>query len=481
MEHNVASPCRIRRLGAVALATALLAAACGGGKSGGGSTATTAAAKRAGSDPAACGLGALVAAPKPVEIVFWHTMVRTNNDWLVSAINQFNGSQHDVHVTLRQQPSYEDLFTKYKAGLTSGDLPDVAQFEDTTVAQLVDSQSTMPVQDCIDASHYDLSDFLPRALQFYSFGGVQRSMPWSVSNIILYFDPGKFRKAGLDPSKPPATLDEVRQDSQKIVASGAATHGIALHQQPYLFEFLLAKSGGEYVNNGNGRQARATQANLTSPVAEQIWSWWSDMVRSGLALDTGSDPNNIDHLLAIATGNAAMTIEASGVIGPVEAVLASGQYKGVQIATAPLPALTLGGGVPVGDGSLWISAKSSPEKRAAAWKLIEFLDSPEQLAGLAAEGGYVPIRYTAVKEPPLVTKWAQDANYRAGYDQLATGTMSAANVGPLIGDYQGVRDSVRDGMTQMLQNHLSPSAAAALAEREANAKIQDYNSRVGTG
>ena len=443
---------------AVALASALVAAACNGGSSGNSSAGGASSNKGSGKvNPADCGLDALAKAPKPVEITFWHTMVRSNNDWLVGAIKRFNTSQQDVHVTLLQQPSYEDLFTKYKAGLSSGDLPDLAEFEDTTVAQLIDSQSTLPVQSCIDATHYDVSDFLPRSLQFYSYAGVQRSMPWAVSNIILYYDPGKFAKAGLDPNKPPQTLDEVRLDAQKIVASGVAPHGIALHQQPYVFEFLLAKSGGEYVNNGNGRLARATQSNLTSPVALQIWTWWNDMVHSGLALDTGPDPNSIDHLLAIGTGSAVMTFEASGVVGAVEAVLNTGQYKGVRIATAPLPTLTTGGGVPVGDGSLWITAKSAPERRAAAWKLIEFLDQPEQQAALATEGGYVPIRISATKDPALVAKWAADPNLRVGYDQLNTGTMSNANIGSLIGDYQGVRDSVLDGLTQMLRNGLSPA------------------------
>ena len=273
----------------------------------------------------------------------------------------------------------------------------------------------------------------------------------------------------------------MRADSQKIVASGAATHGISLHEQPYVFEFLLAKSGGQYVNNDNGRSARATRANLTSPTAMQIWQWWNDMVRSGLALDTGSDPNNFDHLIALAVGNAAMTFEASSAIGPIEAVLSTGQYPGVQLATAPLPALTTGGGVPVGDGSLWISKHSSPAKRAAAWKLIQYLDSPAEQASLAAEGGYVPVRLSATSVPVLANRWVQDPNYRVGFTQLTTGALSNANIGSLIGDYQGVRNSVLDGLVQMLSNHQSPQAAAAIAEQEANAKIQGYNARVGSG
>ncbi len=450
----------------------------------GGSAATTADAAAPSSTSvvsSACGLSALAKSSTPVQITMWHTMTQTNNTWLQNSVAQFNASQRKVKVTLVQQPDYPSEFVKYKAGLSSGDLPDVAQFEDTTVQQLVDSHSTVPVQDCIAASHYALSDYLPRALAFYRYHGIQQSMPWSVSNVIMYYNPLAFQKAGLDPNVPPVTFGQVTADSQKIVAAHAATHGVALPAKPYVFEFLLAKSGGQYVNNGNGHAARATQADLTSPTALKVWRWWNQMLKSHLALATGSDPNNIDHLIAIATGNAAMTFEASGVIGPAEAVLASGQYPGVQIRTAVLPALTAGGGVPVGDGSLWISAHASLAKRAAAWQLIQYLDSPAQQASLAAESGYVPIRVSATKFPSLEAKWAHDPNYRVGYTQLTSGSLSFANIGSLIGDYQGVRNAVADGLEQMVANGMSPQAAASFAENEANTAIQNYNSRIGSG
>jgi len=466
------------RLGLVALAAALILTACTSGAS-----ATTSGSPKGGDPLAAseCGLAAFGKAHKPVTINFWHAFVSSNNTWLVSTINQFNSSQHDVHVNLLQFPSYQDLFTKYRAGLSTGDLPDLGEFEETTVQQLVDSQSTIPVQDCIDASHYSLTDYVKRALSYYSYRGVQESMPWAVSNVVLFYNVDDFSKAGLNPAKPPTTLERVQQDAQKIVASGAAKHGVALPEQPYDLEHLLAKSGGELVNNGNGRSARTTRANLASPIALKIWTWWDHMVTSGLAINTGSNPNGIDHLLALGTGEAAMTFEASSAIGPIETVLNSGQYKGVSVDAAPLPGLTTGGGVPVGDGSLWISAKSPPAKRAAAWKLIQFLDSPAEQASMAAACGYAPVRVSATTIPVLAAKWSADPSFRVAYQQLTSGAVNNANLGSLIGDYQGVRNAITDGFIQMLSSHLSPLAAAQYAEQEANTAIDNYNQRAGAG
>ena len=468
-----------KRSFAVLAVAALAFAACGGSSEQAGNKNNGGA--NGGVQPSDCGLDAFAKATKPVEVNFWHAMTRANVDWLATTTKQFNASQHDVHVTLAQFPTYQDLLTKYLAGLSTKDLPDMFQPEDTTVQRMIDSQSVVPVQACVDADHYPLAPLLPRVKAYFSYKDVLYGMPWSISNPILWFNATAFTKAGLDPNKPPQTLAQVKEYSQKIVASGAAKHGIALRVEPYIFEFLNAKSGGTLVNNGNGRDARATAATLETVTANTIWTWWKDMVDSGLALNTGGATGNIDHMLAVGNGDAAMTMEASGVLGTVKQVLESGQYSTVKIATAPLPSINGGGGVPAGDGSLWISKSASPEKRAAAWQFIKYLASAREQASLAVEGGYAPIRSDATKVPELAQRWRAEPIYRVSYDQLTTGEENAATAGSLIGDYQGVRDGVKDGMLSMLTGGLSPAAALQKAQREADAAIKAYNDRLGIG
>jgi sn-glycerol 3-phosphate transport system substrate-binding protein len=452
------------------VAIALTLAGCGGDD---GTTAT----KNSGKADD-CGLSAFAAAEKPVQITLWNSMVRTNATWLRKTVAAYNASQRDVRVRLVTDPSYQDTLTKYTAGLGTGALPDLVQLEETTVQKMLDSRSTVPMQACIDADHYSLSDFLPRATAYYSSDGALQAMPWNVSNPILFYNATAFRKAGLDPNKPPTTFAELRADAQQIVDRGAAKHGIALRIEPYIFEYLNAKSAGTYVNNGNGRKARATATTLDTDVAKKIWTWWDDMVGSGLALNTGGAPGNVDHLLAIGNGDAAMAFEACGVLGTVRTVLESGQYKGVELATAPLPSLVPDGGVPVGDGALWIPEASSPAKRAAAWRFVKYLSSPAEQASLSVAGGYIPVRKSATEDAALQKKWQRDPAFKTGYDQLLAGPTNDASVGSLIGDYQGVRDAVRDSMDAMLHGR-SPSAALQQAQREATAKIQEYNQRVG--
>ena len=75
--------------------------------------------------------------------------------------------------------------------------------------------------------------------------------------------------------------------------------------------------------------------------------------------------------------------------------------------------------------------------------------------------------------------WARDPIFKVAYDQLVSGPTNVATIGSLIGDYQGVRDAVKDGMLSMLTGGLSPQAALAKAQKQADASIKAYNTRLG--
>jgi sn-glycerol 3-phosphate transport system substrate-binding protein len=450
---------------AVGVALALVVAACGGG--GGDSS----------SGGTGCPVDALDRADGPVTIRFWHVQARANLDELRRQVERFHASQSKVRVKLVDQTAYPELLQKYKAGLTTGDVPDLAQFEETAVQTLLDSKSTVTLADCVRRDHYDLSDFVPRTISYYSVGNELRALPWNVSNPILIYDVSKFAAAGLDPAHPPATLDEVRAAARQIVDRGVARYGIALRVAPYFNEFMYAKAGQQYVNHGGGRTSRATKALLDNATGRGIWDWWKGMVDSGLALNTGSAAGNFDHLLAIGTGDAAMSIEASSALGTILQVLESGQYPGVKIGAAPLPSLRARGGVPVGDGSLWITNRTSPEKQAAAWEFAKFLVAPEQQASLAVATGYVPVRRSAGAMPVVQEFWARQPAFKVAYDQLLVPGGPAAN-GSVIGNYHGVRDAVVNGITSMLTQGTSPEDALATTESNADRAIADYNDRV---
>ena len=432
---------------------------------------------------AACPVNALQKASSPVQITFWHQFPRANEVAIQALTDQFNSSQTKVHVTLVNQTTYQDIFNKYVAGLSTGDLPDVAQIEDEGLQQMIDTHSVIPVQSCIKADHYtELNDFLDRAVRYYTVKGVLWAMPFNVSAPVLYYNKKAFTKAGLDPNTPPQTLDQIKADAQKLKAAGAVTQaGFGLKDDPWYFQQWLAKTNNTFVNSGNGRSSRATQATLNNSAGQAAFAWMQSMVSGGLAVvnDYLNPSSAVNNLLGIGNGNLAMTIDSSAALGTILQVLGSGQYPNVELGVATLPSLPGSGGFRVGGAGLYISAKSSPQKQAAAWQYMKFLDSPASQAQFAVATGYIPNRKSAVSNPALQDRWAKVPGFRVAYDELLSGAANVASSGPVFGDYLGVRQAIVDAEGPMFSGGATPKAALAAAISKVNSVLAAYNSRVG--
>jgi sn-glycerol 3-phosphate transport system substrate-binding protein len=429
-----------------------------------------------------CPLDALKSAKgKPVEITMWHSMPRANGETLQKLTDAFNSSQTDVKVNLVNQIDYAQTFNKYKAGLSSGDLPDIVQLQETDQQQMIDTQTVLPASVCAKADHYSFSDFLPRVISYFTVAKKQYAMPFNTSGPVLYFNKKAFTAAGLDPNSPPKTLDDVRAAAEKLKANGVPAP-LGLKTEPGFFEHWRALAGKTYVNNGNGRQTRATKTAYDDATSRQIFTWLSGMVKDGLAttnpdLGTGS----FDNLLGIQSGSHAMALDTSAALGTISSVLAGGNVPNVELGVASFPSPTshAKGGVLVSGGALYMVNKSAPAKQAAAWKFLKFLDQPDSLTTWAIGTGYIPIRKAAADSAAMQQYWAQNPFYKIAYDQLSSGPTNVATSGSVIGNYVGARDAVRDAENRMFLEGTDPKTAVKDAGSNATTAIDDYNSKIG--
>jgi sn-glycerol 3-phosphate transport system substrate-binding protein len=425
-----------------------------------------------------CPLKALNRADKPVEITFWHSMTRVLEETLVALTDEFNSSQDDVRVSLVNQSSYEDTLSKFRAGLGAGELPDLVQLPETGLQQVIDSQAILPAQACIDADDFDMSEYLPRVIDYYTVEDTMWAMPFNVSQPILYYDRAIFEAAGLDPDSPPTTLDEVREYSEQIKANAGYPYGLALKIDAFFFEQLLGKDNVPYVNNGNGRKERASEVNFDNKAGLRAFKWMRDMVDDGLAVtNPRTGPNQINNYLALGNRQAAMTIDTTAGLGTVQQVLGQGDYAHVELGVGPMPGASKGGTI-VGGGAMFLVNLSSDAKQAAAWEFAKFLNQPEQVAAWAAGTGYLPTREDAIELPVLQQRWDEFPQFRVGYDQLLAGKNTLASSGPVIGDYLGVREVIDEQETALLAGEKSPKKALNDAKSESDRVMKDYNDRV---
>jgi sn-glycerol 3-phosphate transport system substrate-binding protein len=460
---------------------ALALGACGGGDDNGSSSGGGGGGGN-GSDLPSCPLDALAAAPKPVKIEFWHAMTQAPKAELERLTEEFNTSQQDVQVTLSESNGYPENITRFKGGLGTGRLPDLIQAADTYTQTMIDSQALLPAQACFTADNQSTDDYIARVIAYYTVEGTLWPVPFNVSNPILYYDKALFQKAGLDPEKPPTTLDEIKAASEKIVQSKAAQAGIALKLDTSAFEHWLAKSAHTIVDNDNGRSARATKVTFDDGSGEQIFTWINDMIDSKLAIAAAG--SGADHFFAVGNGRAAMTIDTTAALGTISGVLGSGDFSHVKLGAGAMPGPNNpDGGVLVGGAANYIVNKSSPAEQAAAYTYAKFLADAQSQAELSAATGYVPLRKSSPDLEPLSTKWKEQPNYRIAYDQLLAGAENPATAGPVLGPYgaagEGMRGAITDALSRMVNEGQSPADAIAQAAKESNDAIEEYNSRVG--
>jgi len=428
-----------------------------------------------------CPLAALNKASGTVEITFWHSMTRANEQTLQGLTDAFNSSQSKVKVNLVNQIDYVQTFTKYKAGLASGDLPDVVQLQETDQGQMIDTGTVLPASVCAKADKYSFSDFLPRVVSYFTVKGTQYAMPFNTSGPVLYYNKKAFSAAGLDPTKPPTNFDEVRAAAEKLKANGVEAP-LGLKTEPGFFEHWRGLANKLYVDNSNGRKGTATKTVYNDKVGLQIYDFLSGMVKDGLATtnpDLGT--GNFDNLLGIRSGTHAMAFETSAALGTISSVLAAGNDPNIDLGVAPLPGPTGNskGGVLVSGGELFMVNKSAPEKQAAAWEYLKFLDDTANMTKWAIGTGYLPIRKSSAASADMQAYWAQNPYYKVAYVQLVNGPTNVATSGSVIGNYTGVRDAMRDAENAMFLNGTAPKTALKDASDKATAAMQDYNSRIG--
>jgi sn-glycerol 3-phosphate transport system substrate-binding protein len=415
---------------------------------------------------------------EPINVTFWHSMSGPLAGALQRIVDEFNQSQSEYRVELVFQGSYTDSLNKLINSVPSGNIPTMIQLDDVSTQIMVDSGAITPAQEFVDEEGYDLSGFDPKALSYYTVDGVLYSMPFNLAGPILYYDRQAFEEVGLDPDKPPRTLDEVREYSQKLTVrneQGEVTRsGIALQISPWFFEQMLAKQSALYVNNGNGREGRATEAVFDSEAGKRIIEWWDEMVEEGLAYNAGRQ--GTDAMLKLASGEAAMAMESTAALGAAVALISIAGEDPKRLGTGPLPAPEgEGGGIILGGASFWIMKDRPDDEQQGAWEFIKFAASAEQQAQWHADTGYFPSRLSAYDLPVAVQRRQQFPQFETAVKQLRDSPDNPATQGALLGPFKSVRDSITQAFERVLAGGADPDQELEAAAEKANEVIEEYN------
>ncbi|MFJ2521259.1 ABC transporter substrate-binding protein [Cellulosimicrobium cellulans] len=403
-------------------------------------------------------------------ITFWHAMSGKNGEALQAIVNDFNASQDDVAVEAVFQGKYNDVLTKLKASIQSGQSPTLVQVFEIGTQIMVDTEATIPFEELADQYGVALDDVDPSIAGYFTVDETLQALPFNTSVPLLYINRGALEEAGLGDERP-ETWGEVLALAEKLtVRDGSQTsrYGMVLPVEGWFVEQMLAAGGMDYCDGGNGRDTRATSVEWDNDVVRDIITGWAGGVADGSILNVGR--NNTDAAAAFQAGRAAMIPFTSA---NLRDMIRESDFD-VEVLDFVRPDGSSAGGVFNGGAALWTMADSDERELEAAAAFQEYLLSPDVQGRWAAETGYVPLNVASSETDALAAVTEEFPAFTVAGDQLAEST----GTGCLLGTMPQARDAMNDAIEASVNGSADPATAVADAQSSMATIINSYNATV---
>ncbi|MDR7465221.1 MAG: ABC transporter substrate-binding protein [Armatimonadota bacterium] len=414
--------------------------------------------------------GGAAYAQGPVKITLWHAMGGARYEAITKGIAEgFNRAYPNYTLEPLFTGSYAETLTKAIAAIRAGNPPHIVQVYEVGTQTMIDSGAIIPVTDLVPPGEINFADYIDPILKYYTVRGKLYSMPFNSSTAILYYNKDIFRKAGLDPERPPQTFDELEQMGRQILRSGVARGAVTFGWPAWIFEQMFAYHNKYYANNENGRAARASKVLFDQPFGVYLASRWATWAREGLLVYGGREyaPNR-----AFLAGEVAMLMQSTSQVSTIE----RGAKFAVGTAFLPrIPGQPRGKSV-IGGASLWVlkGRGRSRSELDAIVAFFKYLNQPTQTAQWHRDTGYFPATQSAVRLLESEGWFAKNPNFLTAFKQIQLGPDTGATRGVLLGNFVQIRDITDTMLERIFSGRMTPAEAVRLAADEANKVLDEY-------
>ncbi|MBV1937950.1 sugar ABC transporter substrate-binding protein [Streptomyces sp. BV286] len=244
------------------------------------------------------------------------------------------------------------------------------QMEDVFYTYFTDARHVADINQAADITRYvkDLKsyDTIQRQLRdIYTVDGRIYGIPRTGYSMGLIYNRKLFERAGLDPDRPPATWDELRDAAKKIAGLGNGTVGYAdysaQNQGGWHFTAELYSQGGDVVSE-DGKKA-----TIDTPEGKAVLQNLKDMRWTDNSM--GSKQllviNDVQQMMG--SGKLGMYLSAPDNI-PILVKEKGGNYE--DLALAPMPG---GRGTLIGGDGYMFNKKATPEQIKAGLKWLDHM------------------------------------------------------------------------------------------------------------
>ena len=261
----------------------------------------------------------------------------------------------------------------FAAKLAGGQLEDVFYVYFTDPAGLIAKHQVADITKYANESSVT-KQIRPELLSVFSDESKKiYGLPAKNYSMGLLYNRALFTKAGLDPTKPPTTWEEVREAAKKIAALGDGTVGYGDYSKSntggWHFTAEMYSLGGSIAT----KSGDTWKASFNNPQGKQVLQQLKDMRWADNSMGSKQLLEWADLLQMMGSGKLGMYVATSDNIPTIVAQY-KGDYKDYGLGAIPGGKGTLAGG----EGYMF-NAKATPAKIKAGLKWLEFeFTSPER-------------------------------------------------------------------------------------------------------
>ena len=302
-----------------------------------------------------------------------------------SLVSAFEVAHPDIDIELIHIPSPADYRLRLGADFAAGSPPDVSLINYRRYAALAARGVLEPVEPYLRASQViSERDFYPQAIDPFRWRGELMCLPQNISSLVVYVNRDLFAAAGVPLPEADWTWDEFLAAAKALTRDldgdgRIDQYGLGTEVSlPRLAPFVWQNGGELVVLEGGLRPVRLA---LDSRAAREAVEWFVALqTEHGVvpdALAEAAEPSESRFM----AGRTGMFLDSR------RAVPTFRDIEAFDWDVAPLPQREQAAGILHTDA--YCMAGAAPDKEAA-WTFIEFANSPEGQAIVAASGRTVP-------------------------------------------------------------------------------------------
>lgn len=415
------------------------------------------------------GIGSAQAA---TEIDFWHSMQGALGERVNELAEEFNKSQSDYVIKPTYKGTYGESMNAGIAAFRAGNAPDILQVFEVGTATMMNAKGAIKEVQTMSEEVGDpikADDFIGAVAGYYSSPeGKLVSMPFNSSTPVFYYNKDAFKKAGLDPEKPPKTWEEVAEAGRKLRAAGYECGYTTSWPSWVQLETFGAWHDTPYATKNNGFGGLDARLQVDAPLYVRHMDFLSKMAKDG----TFTYGGRADSSGALFTsGKCGMFTGSSGNRANI---IKTGDFE---FGTSTLPYYADVKGAPqnsiIGGASLWVFANKKPETYKGITKFFKFLASPEQAAKWHQVTGYVPVTKAGYEETIKSGFYDKNPGADIAVKQLDVATTSNSR-GVRLGYLPQIRDIAEGEMEQIFAGKITPEVGMANTVKRSNELLERF-------